>query len=142
MDYAVIILAAPADQAQAVADAESPLGEWQGIEAPGVTPAMLAQISSALTGEALAEALDRCDPLAWGESGAVVLSLEASLGERLLDCDDDMLEGWAEELAASEAFEEAGWRSGEVYSLLEALQELAGLVSDDQEVFFAWIREI
>ena len=57
MDFVMMIVVAPADQAQEIADSECPMDEWQGIEAAEVTPAMLAQISSALTGEALAEAL-------------------------------------------------------------------------------------
>ena len=91
MDFVMMIVVAPADQAQEIADSECPMDEWQGIEAAEVTPAMLAQISSALTGEALAEALDRCEPVAWGGSGACVLGLDAALGPRLLDCADEAL---------------------------------------------------
>ena len=141
MEYVVNIVAAPAEQVQDVADAECPLDEWRGIDAPGVTPAMLAQISSALTGEALAEALDRCEPVAWGESGAVVLRLDATLGEHLLDCDEDVHERCAEELVASEAFEDAAWQAEEVFSMLAALQDLATLAADEGEVFFVWVRE-
>lgn len=59
MEYVVNIIAAPVDEAQAVADSECPLDEWRGIDAPGVTPAMLAQIESTLTGAALSESLDK-----------------------------------------------------------------------------------
>ena len=141
MDFVMMLVVAPAAQAQEVADAECPMDEWQGIEAAEVTPAMLAQISSALTGEALAEALDRCEPVAWGDSGACVLGLDAALGARLLDCADEALEELAEELAASEAFETAGWQAGEVYSLLVAMQDLATLASSDELLFCAWVRE-
>ncbi len=141
MDFVMMIVVASADQAQEVADSECPMDEWQGIEAAEVTPAMLAQISSALTGEALAEALDRCEPVAWGDGGACVLCLDAALGGRFLDSTDEALEELAEELAASEAFETAGWQAGEVYSLLVAMQDLAALASSDELLFFAWVRE-
>ena len=91
MEYVVNIIAAPVDEAQAVADSECPLDEWRGIDAPGVTPAMLAQIESTLTGAALSESLDRCEPLAWGEGGASVLRLDDALGERLVACDEPRL---------------------------------------------------
>ena len=54
---------------------------------------------------------------------------------------DEALEELAEELAASEAFETAGWQAGEVYSLLVAMQDLATLASSDELLFFAWVRE-
>lgn len=141
MDYFVNIVAAERGAAQDVADAECPLNEWRGIDAPGVTPAMLALIQSVLTGEPLADAFDRCEPVAWGEGGAAVLRLEEACVARLPDLDDEALEQCAEELVVSEDFESAGWQFEEAYSLLEALRDLAEGMVDDGEVFFVWVRE-
>ena len=38
MDFVMMIVVAPADQAQEIADSECPMDEWQGIEAAEVTP--------------------------------------------------------------------------------------------------------
>ena len=139
MEYVVNIVAAPVDEAQAVADSECPLDEWRGIDAPGVTSAMLAQIESTLTGAALSESLDRCEPLAWGEGGASVLRLDDALGERLVACDEEMLARCAEELAGSEAFENEAWAEEEILSLLLALHDLAESAEDEGAAFFVWL---
>ena len=139
MECVVNIIAAPLDAAQALADSECPLDEWRGIDAAGVTPAMLAQIESTLTGVDLSESLDRCEPLAWGDNGASVWRLDDTLGERLTACDEETLARCAEELAVCEAFESESWAEEEILSLLFALRELAESAEDEALVFFVWL---
>ena len=140
MDYIVNILVAEKGAEQSIADADCPLNEWRGIDAPGVTPVMLAVIHSVLTGDALPEALDRSEPVAWGAGGAVVLRLDETLGTRLVDCDEDVLERCSEEIVVSEDFEGLGWQADEAYSLLSALRDLVAFADEEAEQLYVWLR--
>lgn len=140
MEILTNIVAADADELEAVAASPRPLAEWSGVERRGVDTRMVAELHCLLTGDELDLALDGYEPVWIAEEGAVVLQLALDARARLAGLDDDDIEPIAAELAAVEEFEEQGWDAGAAYDWLVELADLARLADAQDQAIFIWMR--
>jgi len=144
MEIAVNIISADEDEFRDVGDSAVPLDQWTGIEANGLDTVKLATIHSVVTGDSLHEALDLYEPIYVAEVDEgreiLVLQLADDLLERLVELDEDAMEGLAGELAMSEEFEGEQRDPEDVLELLAALSELAQLAEAQGQVLFVWMR--
>ncbi len=140
MDILTDIIAAEEDELEAVAASSRPLAEWSGVERHGIDTRMIAELHCLLTGEELDLALDSYEPVFVAEEGAVVLRLADAARERLAALDDEDIEPIAEELAAVEEFELAGWDAGAAYDWLVELADLARLAEAQEQAIFIWMQ--
>ncbi|MQY50341.1 hypothetical protein HCX48_01210 [Rhodocyclus tenuis] len=142
MEFMTCIVSADEDEYSDLAASASPLHEWSGIESPGLDTARLAALHSLLTGDPLHVAMDYCEPVCVveGDNETLILRIDTSLADALVELDEEALETVAAELAATEAFE--GNENGEegVFELLTALAELAQLAESQGQLLFVWIR--
>ena len=142
MEFLTCVLSAEEDEYPSIAESNTPLNEWSGIELPGFDTTKLATLHSLLTGDSLQMALDLYEPIfvTEGETETLVLRIDAELSGALVDLDDESIENVAEELAATEIYESEGVASEELEACLIALAELAQLAESQAQALFVWIR--
>ncbi|WP_126444573.1 hypothetical protein [Sulfuricystis multivorans] len=137
------IIAAEADEVEAIGEAANPLDLWSGIGLRDLTIPRIAMLECVLTGELFDDAAAQCEPVYVSpDEGALVLRLSDALLARLAALDDERLEAVAAELTATEAFETAGWSEDEVATMLADLGELAQLAESQGQALFAWIHPL
>ncbi len=143
MQFASWIVAAGDDEYADVGEAAQPLNDWSGIESPGFDTECLAALDALLSGDTWQAALDRYEPVyvSVGDDTAV-LRLTDELLAALAAIDDEVIESLAAELAAAEAFEEAGWPEERVFDLLSELAALAQLAESQAQNLFMLVRPI
>ena len=142
MEFLTCIVAAEEDEYPDIAQSNSPLNEWSGIEWPGLDTTKVATLHSLLTGDPLQLALDLYEPVCVteGEDETLVLRIEAELFEELTLLDEESLENVVNELAATEIYELEGGDPDEILDFLTSLVDLAQLAEAQGQTLFVWIR--
>jgi len=137
------IIAAEADELEAVGESLEPCSEWSGIALRDFTIPKIATLHCVLTGDLLDDAYALYEPSYFSESeGAIVLQFSSELADRLANLDEDALEAVAEELMGTEEFEEAGWGHEEIGEMLNGLIDLAQLAESQGQILFAWLHPL
>ena len=139
MEFVTNIIAADEGDFELVGESECPLDEWSGVDAPGLDTPKLAVLHALLTGESLHAALDLYEPVYVAESGTAVLRISDELFERLQALDEDTLDSFSSELAATEEFEDAQWHEEDVLGLLTSMSDLAQLAESQGQVLYVWL---
>ena len=142
MEFLTCVVAAEEDEYPDIAQSNSPLNQWSGIEWPGLDTTKIATLHSLLTGDPLQLALDLYEPVyvAEGEDETLVLRIEAELFEELTLLDEESLENVVNELAATEIYELEGGDPDEILDFLTSLVDLAQLAEAQGQTLFVWIR--
>ncbi len=142
MEFLTCVVAAEEDEYPDIAQSNSPLNQWSGIEWPGLDTTKIATLHSLLTGDPLQLALDLYEPVcvADGEDETLVLRIEAELFEELTLLDEESLENVVNELAATEIYELEGGDPDEILDFLTSLVDLAQLAEAQGQTLFVWIR--
>lgn len=137
------IIAAEEDELEAVGESLEPTSEWSGIALRDLTIPRIAMLHCVLTGDLLDDAYALYEPSYFSEiEGAVVLQFSGALLDRLAKLDEEALAVVAEELMATEEFEDAGWDEEEVTEMLNGLADLAALAESQGQVLFAWLHPL
>lgn len=139
MRFITHIIAADAEDLAAVAVAPDPLANWSGIEAAGLDTVQFALLHSLLTGDTLQTALERYQPICAIADETIVLHLSELVVEKLASFDEDALHELANELAATQDFENEQWSVETVLARLSELAELAQLAESQGQALFARI---
>ena len=144
MQITINVIAAEEEESQSIGESDSPLDQWSGIETNGLDTVKIATLHSILTGDPLHLALDLYEPVYVFESddgaGVVVLRLADELLEKLTLLGEDALECAANELVATEEFENEQRNVEDVLELLTVLSDLAQLAESQGQVLFVWMR--
>jgi hypothetical protein len=136
------IVAAEEEELVSVGESVSPEEEWSVIEWPGLDTDKVAMLHCLLTGDELSSAFILYDPVYVADAGPILLRMAGTVQERLAEfaeLADDVLKPFAEELAATEAFEVEACDPEDVHSLLLDLAELARLAESQGQVLFIWM---
>jgi hypothetical protein len=137
------IVAADEDEVEAIGEALQPLDAWSGIEMRDLGIPKIATLHCLLTGDAFDDAAALYEPIyISANEGALVLRLADEATARLAALDEDVLGAVAEELAATEEFEYAGWESDSLADLLAALADLARLAESQGQALFVWLHPL
>lgn len=137
------IIAAEEDELEAIGQSLEPSSEWSGISLRDFTIPKIAMLHCVLTGDLLDDAYALYEPSHFCElEGAIVLLFPGELSGRLAGLDEDALCAVAEELAATEEFEEAGWAEEEIGEMLNGLADLARLAESQGQALFAWLHPL
>jgi hypothetical protein len=137
------IVAAEEDELEAVGESLEPSSEWSGIALRDFTIPKIATLHAVLTGDLLDDAYALYEPSYFSESeGAIVLQLAGALSDRLANLDEDALDAVADELMATEEFEDAGWDAEDIAEMLNGLADLARLAESQGQVLFAWLHPL
>lgn len=139
MQFVIQVVAADEDEAAEVGEAANPLERWSGIDLPGFDTVRLSTVHALMTGDSLQEALDRYEPVYVAQNETAVLHVADELVERLAALDEEEIESFAGELAATEEFERDDWVADDVATQLTALAELAQLAESQGQVLFVWV---
>ena len=137
------LIAAEDDEVEAIGAAENPIDEWSGIQMRDVDIAKIATLHCLVTGDLFDDAVALYEPVyAADTEGALVLRLADELTERLAALDEDVVDAVAAELAATEAFEDAGWDDEAIAAMLASLADLARLAESQGQALFAWMHPL
>ncbi len=141
MEFMTCVVAAEEDELFEVAESAAPLNDWSGIDAPGLDTVKLATLHALLTGESLQTALDRYEPalVAGGNEEILVLRVADEMLEALAQLDEDSIDRLADELAATEIYEDEGTDPEDLQSLLISFGELAQLAESQGQVLYVRI---
>ena len=142
MEFLTCVVAAEEDEYPDIAQSNSPLNEWSGIESPGLDTTKIATLHALLTGDPLQLALDLYEPVfvTEGEDETLVLRIDTELFEELTLLDEESLENVVSELAATEIYELEGSDPEELLAFLTSLVELAQLAESQGQTLFVWIK--
>ena len=142
MEFLTCVVAAEEDEYPDIAQSNSPLNEWSGIESPGLDTTKIATLHSLLTGDPLQLALELYEPVfvAEDDDETLVLRIEAELFEELTLLDEESLENVVSELMATEIYEQDGSDPEEVMAFLTSLVDLAQLAESQGQTLFVWIK--
>lgn len=136
-----IVIGEP-DEISAIGESLSPLDDWQGMEANGLSLEKLAMLQSILTAQTFDEAFDEFRPLfTASEEGPWLIRFPHSSVRQLADLEEEALERIGEELAASEEFENDEVAADEAQDFLIELSQLAGNAVDQDKTLFIWVGE-
>ena len=134
------IIAAEDDEIEAIGESQRPADEWSGIELRDLDTAKIATLHCLLTGDLFDDAVVHYEPVyVSAVEGTLVLRLADEVTERLSEFDEDALDQFAVELAATEAFEDDGWEEESAAALLAELVELARLAAAQGQALFVWM---
>jgi hypothetical protein len=137
------IIAAEADEVEAIGESLNPVDEWSGLQMRDLDTAKFVTLHALLTGETLDDAIAHYEPVYISVAeGAVVLRLADDLAERLAALGEEVLDDIAIELAASEEFEYAGWNSEAISALLTDLADLARLAEAQGQILLVWLHPL
>lgn len=135
------IIAAEDDEIEAIGESLHPVDEWTGIEMRDVDTAKIATLHCLLTGDLFDDALAHYEPVyVSAVEGTQVLRFADEAMERLAELDEESLEPFAAELAATEEFEYADWEEETTAALLAELADLARLADSQGQALFVWIQ--
>ncbi len=142
MEFLTCVVAAEEDEYPDIAQSNSPLNEWSGIESPGLDTTKVATLHSLLTGDPLQLALDLYEPVfvSDGEDETLVLRIDSEMAEELALLDEEALENVVSELMATEIYEQDESDPEDVLAFLMSLVELAQLAESQGQTLFVWIR--
>ena len=142
MEFLTCVVAAEEDEYPDIAQSNTPLNEWSGIESPGLDTTKLATLHALLTGDSLQLALDLYEPVfvSDGEDETLVLRIDTELFEELTLLDEESLENVVSELVATEIYEQEGSDPDDVLAFLADLVGLAQLAESQVQTLFVWIR--
>jgi hypothetical protein len=137
------IIAAEEDEVEAIGESLQPVDEWSGITLRDVNIARIVMLHCLLTGDLFDDAVVFCEPIYISAAeGALVLRLADEVVARLVELDEDALDAVAAELAATEAFESAGWEDESIAAMLMALVDLARLAESQGQSLFVWMHPL
>lgn len=137
------IIAAEEDELEAVGESLEPTSEWSGIALRDFTIPRIATLHCVLTGDLLDDAYALYEPSYFSAiEGAIVLQFSSGLFDRLANLDEEALAAVAEELMATEEFEDAGWDEEDITEMLNGLADLARLAESQGQVLFAWLHPL
>lgn len=141
MSLLTFVVAAEEDEAQDVVVSAEPLVEWSGVQVAGLDTGKVTMLHCLLTGDEFDFAVSHYEPvMVTDDEGPLLLCLAHEAQEVLAHLDEDALAQVAEELAATEVFEEDGWDGDQTYDLLLDLADLARLADSQGQVLFIWMR--
>ena len=137
------IIAAEDEEIEAIGESPSPLDEWSGIELRDVDTAKIATLHCLLTGDLFDDAIARYEPVYVSSvEGALVLRLADEVAERLALLEEEALDQFAAELAATEEFEYDNWDEDQTAAMLAELAELARLADSQGQALFVWMHPL
>lgn len=137
------IVAAEADEVEAIGVSPHPLDEWSGIEMRDVDTAKIATLHCLLTGDPFDEALAQYEPiLVSPDEGVLILRLADAVAEHLAGLEEEAIDAVAVELAATEEFEDAGWETAAIAEMLAALADLARIAEAQGQALFVWLHPL
>lgn len=136
------IVAAEEEDLAAIGESLHPADEWRGIERRGLDAAKIAMLHCLLSGDRLEQVIDSYEPVYVADEGAVVLRIAGEAVEKLAFLDEYALERVAEELAATEEFEIAGWETEDALDLVMGLADLARYAEPQRLTLFAWMHPL
>ena len=142
MEFFTCVVAAEEDEYLELAQSNSPLDKWSGIDAPGLDTAKVATLHSRLTGDSLQEALDRYEPVSVseGDDETLVLKIDEDLFEKLTTLNEEALADIVDELTATRAYEEEAMDEDDIQSFLLSLGMLAQLAESQGQALFVWMK--
>lgn len=137
------IVAAEEDEIEAIGESLHPIDEWSGIEMRGMDIPKIVTLHCLLTGDLYDDAVVYYEPLYLSAAeGALVLRLASEATQRLTELDEEMLDAFALELAATEDFEYAGWEPEAIAEMLAALADTARLAESQGQELFVWLHPL
>jgi hypothetical protein len=137
------IIAGEDHEIEAIGESLQPVSEWSGIEMRDVDTGKIVTLHCLLTGDLFDDAVIHYEPVYVSDAeGALVLRLAEELVERLAELDEEQLETIAEELAATDEFEHAGWEDEAIADMLYGLAELARLAESQGQTLFVWMHPL
>ena len=136
------IIAAEDDEVPAIGESLHPVDDWSGIEKRDIDTAKIATLHSLLTGDLFDEATYHYDPVYVSSEGVLVLRLADEVTERLAELEEEALEQIANELAATEVFEEEDWELEAIFDMLAELSDLARLADSQGQALFVWMHPL
>lgn len=137
------IIAAEADEVEAIGESQQPIDEWSGIELRDIDTARIATLHSLVTGDPFDAAVAYYEPVyVSADEGVLVLRLADEVKERLAELEEDALDAVAIELIATEEFEYTGWDTEEITAMLASLADLARLAESQGQVLFVWMHPL
>jgi hypothetical protein len=136
------IVAAEEDELAAIGESLHPADEWRGIERRGLDAAKIAMLHCLLSGDQFEQVIDAYEPVYVADEGALVLRIAEEATEKLAFLDEYALERVAEELAATEEFEMAGWETEDALDLVTELADLARYAKPQGLTLFAWMHPL
>ena len=136
------IIAAEDDEVPAIGESLHPVDDWSGIEKRDIDTAKIATLHSLLTGDLFDEATYHYEPVYASSEGVLVLRLADEVTERLAELEEEALEQIANELAATEVFEEEDWELEAIFDMLAELSDLARLADSQGQALFVWMHPL
>ena len=141
MNVLAHIVAGEEDEMIAIAQSPQLLVEWSGVQVRGLDTAKVVMLHCLLTGEEFDFAAGHYEPVyAPADEGPLLLRMADEAMEKLSVLDEDALAEVAEELAATEEFEEDGWDADQVHDLLLDVADLARLAESQEQVLYVWMQ--
>ena len=140
MSVTTAILAAMPEEIEAICASVQPLNEWSGVELPGMDLSRIATLHCLLTGEPLPAILESYEAISVAQNDVFVVRLADELVEKLLASDEELLVPIAEELVATEDFEDESWDPEDLATLLFEIAELASLAESQEQQLYVWMR--
>ncbi len=146
MKFIANIVAAEEEELVSVGESSNPLDEWSAIEWPGLDTDKFVMLHCLFTGESLGTVFALYEPVYVADAGGFVLRIAGAVQERLAALGEaaaeEALQSFAEELAATEAFEVDAWTVIHVQAMLVDLAELAQLAESQGQVLFVCMRPL
>lgn len=137
------IVAAEEDEIEAIGESLHPVDAWSGIEMRGIDIPKIVTLHCLLTGDLFDDAVVYYEPVYISSAeGALVLRLANEAMERLTELDEDKLDDFASELAATEEFESANWELEAITAMLGALADIARLAESQGQEMFIWLHPL
>lgn len=136
------IIAAEEDEVESIGESLRPCDEWSGIERRSIDTAKIVTLHCLISGDEFDYAAGLYEPVYVSGEGAVVLQLAEEVAQRLAELDEDALYLVAEELAATEDFEQEPWGVDEVQALIMDLADLARLADSQGQQLFVWMHPL
>ncbi|GAB1392881.1 hypothetical protein MASR1M60_10440 [Rhodocyclaceae bacterium] len=137
------IIAAEEDEVEAIGESLQPLDEWSGIALRDLTIPRIVMLHCLLTGDLFDDAFILYEPIYLSAAeGALVLRMAEGAVARLADLDEEALAAVADELMATEEYEDTGWSDEDVGAMLAALGDLARLAESQGQTLFVWLHPL
>lgn len=137
------IIAAEEDEVEAIGESLQPLDEWSGIALRDLTIPRIVMLHCLLTGDLFDDAFILYEPIYLSAAeGALVLRMAEGAVARLVDLDEEALAAVADELMATEEYEDTGWSDEDVGAMLAALGDLARLAESQGQTLFVWLHPL
>lgn len=140
MEILTNIVAAEDEEIEAIGESLRPADEWSGLELRDLDTAKIATLHCLLTGDLFDDAVVHYEPVyVSAVEGTLVLRIPDEVTERLAQLEEEALDQFAAELAATEEFEHDDWDEEQAAAMLAELAELARLADSQGQGLFVWM---